>query len=269
MLPIQEPVFIFTIVMAVIFLSPLIMRIVKLPEVAGIIFFGIMLGPKGLNVLERDTGILLFGTVGILYIMFYSGLEIDLKDFKKKKEKSLVFGLLTFILPISAGIIAGHFVLKLDWTASILFGSVFSSHTLLTYPTVGKLGIKDNEAVVVAVGGTLITNTISMLILAIISSRALGAGDLWYSAPFLFVIFSALVLTLVPRLSRWFFRTAESETYTQYVFVITILFTVASVGKLLGIEPIIGAFLAGLAVNTIIPTNSILKIGRASCRERV
>ena len=258
MLPIQEPVFIFTIVMAVIFLSPFAMRLTRLPEVIGIILFGIILGPGGLNILERDTGILLFGTVGILYIMFYSGLEIDLKDFKKKKEKSIVFGLLTFILPISAGFFAGYFLLGLSLTASILFGSVFSSHTLLTYPTVGKLGIRDNEAVVVAVGGTLITNTISMLILAIISSQAPGESDSWFAPPILFAIFSVLVLTLVPKLSRWFFRISESETYTQYTFVITILFTVASVGKLLGIEPVIGAFLAGLAVNTIIPSNSIL-----------
>jgi len=258
-LPIQEPVFIFTIVMAVILLSPVIMRLAKLPETTGIIFFGILLGPNGLNVLERDTGILLFGTVGILYIMFYSGLEIDLKDFKKKKEKSVVFGILTFVFPIIAGIIVGRSFLGFNWTASILFASVFSSHTLLTYPTVGKLGVKDNEAVVVTVGGTLIANTISMLILAIISSQTLSGGESsWYDAPLLFAAFSALVIILVPKFSRWFFRTAESETYTQYIFVITILFAVASVGKMLGIEPVIGAFLAGLAVNTLIPANSIL-----------
>ncbi|MDR0304187.1 MAG: cation:proton antiporter [Chitinispirillales bacterium] len=255
---IQEPIFVFTIVMAVIFLSPYVMRLMRLPEIAGVIFFGIILGPDCLNVLERDTGILLFGTVGIIYIMFYSGLEIDLKDFKKKKDKSIAFGLLTFIIPMSAGFLAGHFLLKFDLTTSILFGSIFSSHTLLTYPAAGKLGVKDNEAVVVTVGGTLITNSISMLILAVISSKALNVGESWYNAPLLFVSFSLLVVILVPKFSRWFFRIAESESYTQYIFIITILFAVASVGKLLGIEPIIGAFLAGLAVNTLIPANSIL-----------
>jgi hypothetical protein len=120
------------------------------------------------------------------------------------------------------------------------------------------LGIKDNEAVVVAIGGTLITNTISMLILAIVSSNASGFDDEWYSAPAIFMCFSVLVVMLVPKFARWFFRTAESETYMQYIFIITILFSVASIGKMLGIEPVIGAFLAGLAVNTLIPANSIL-----------
>lgn len=256
-LPIQEPVFIFAIVMAVIFFSPFVMRLFHAPEIIGMIFFGIILGPNGLNILERDTGILLFGTVGVIFIMFCSGLEIDLKDFKKKKDKSIVFGILTFIFPFLAGFLAGFFVLHFDLMTSILFGSVFASHTLLTYPIVGKLGIKDNEAVVVTVGGTLITNAVAMLILAIISGKVASGGE-WYDMPLIFTCFSALVLILVPKISRWFFRIAAAETYTQYVFIITILFAVVSSGKQLGIEPIIGAFLAGLAVNTLIPANSIL-----------
>jgi len=256
-LPIQEPVFIFAIVMAVIFISPFVMRLLKLPEIIGMIFFGIILGPNGLNILERDTGVLLFGTVGVLFIMFYSGLEIDLKDFKKKKYESIAFGLLTFIFPILAGFLAGFLILRLDLMTAILFGSVFSSHTLLTYPIVGKLGIKDNEAVVVAVGGTLITNTISMLILAIVAGRALGGGE-WYDPPLIFVAFSLFILTFIPKIIRWFFRNAAAESYAQYIFIITILFLVASVGKQFGIEPIIGAFLVGLAVNSLIPANSIL-----------
>jgi Kef-type K+ transport system membrane component KefB len=258
-LPIQEPVFVFTIVMAVIFLSPYVMRLIKLPEIVGIIFFGIILGPNGLNILERDTGILLFGTVGILFIMFYSGLELDMKDFRKKKLKSIAFGFLTFIFPITAGFLAGYLILRFNLITAILFGSLFSSHTLLAYPTVGKLGVKDDEAVVVTVGGTLITNSVSMLILAIIASYKSGGGSgEWYDAPAIFICFSALVMMFIPKIARWFFRTAQSDSYTQYIFIITILFLVASLGKMIGIEPIIGAFLAGLAVNTLIPANSIL-----------
>jgi len=256
-LPIQEPVFIFTIVMAVIFLSPYVMRFLRMPEIIGMIFFGIFLGPNGFNVLEWDNGVSLFGTVGVIFIMFYSGLQMDIKDFKKKKDKSIAFGLLTFIFPIIAGFLAGYFILGFNLITSILFGSIFSSHTLLTYPIVGKLGVKDNEAVVVGVGGTLITNTIAMLILAIIVGKVTSGGE-WYDAPVIFACFSILVLMLVPKISRWFFRRAGTETYNQYIFIITILFMVVSFGKQLGIEPIIGAFLAGLAVNTLIPANSIL-----------
>jgi len=237
------------------------MRLVKLPEIVGVIFFGILLGPNGFGILERDTGVLLFGTVGILFIMFYSGLELNIKSFKKKTFRSIVFGLLTFVFPMTAGFICGYFILNLDLIAAILFGSVFASHTLLTYPVVDKMGVKDDEAVVVSVGGTLIANSIAMLILAVIASLKMnegGNGNEWYYAPAIFMSFSALVMIFVPRIARWFFRTAQSDTYTQYIFVITMLFAVASVGKIIGIEPIIGAFLAGLALNVIIPANSIL-----------
>lgn len=256
-LPIQEPVFIFAIVMTVIFFAPFVMRLLKLPEIIGMIFFGIILGPNGLNILERDTGIFLFGTVGVIFIMFSSGLEVDLKDFKKKKDKSIIFGLLTFILPFAAGIVAGYFILRFNIMSSLLLGSVFASHTLLTYPTVGKIGIKDNESVVIAVGGTLITNAVSMLILAIVAGEAASSGQ-WFDMPVIFACFSALVLILVPKISRWFFRVVSAETHVQYVFVITILFAVVALGKQLGIEPIIGAFLAGLALNMLIPAKSIL-----------
>ena len=266
---VEEPVFVFAIVMAVIFFSPYIMRLVKLPEIIGVIIFGIILGPNFLNVLERDGGILLFGTVGILFIMFNSGLELDMQNFKKKKFRSLIFGLLTFIFPMSAGFLAGYGIFHFmeienniengKIIAAILFGSVFASHTLLTYPTVGKLGIKDDEAVVVAVGGTLITNTIAMLILAVIASYVLGGGQgEWYDAPAIFMCFSVAVVMFIPKLVRWFFKMVESDTYTQYIFVMAVLFAVASFGKLIGIEPIIGAFLAGLALNSLIPANSIL-----------
>jgi len=258
-LPIQEPVFVFAIVMSVIFLSPYVMRLIKLPEIVGVIFFGILLGPNAFNILERDTGILLFGTVGILFIMFYSGLELNIKSFKKKKLQSAVFGLLTFIFPMAAGFLSGYLIFSLDLISSILFGSVFASHTLLTYPVVDKLGVKDDESVVVAVGGTLITNSISMLILAVIASHVMGGGSgEWYHAPMTFIIFSATVVFFIPKIARWFFRTAQSDTYTQYIFIITILFAVASIGRIFGIEPIIGAFLAGLALNAIIPASSIL-----------
>ena len=268
-LPIQEPVFVFAIVMSVIFLSPYLMRLVKLPEIIGVIIFGIILGPNGFNVLERSAGVLLFGTVGIMFIMFYSGLELNMKDFKKKKSQSIVFGLLTFIFPMASGFFVGYIIFMFIGVenniengrliASILFGSVFASHTLLTYPTVGKLGIKDNEAVVVSVGGTIITNTLAMLILAIIASRVSGGGNgEWYDAPAIFTCFSVAVVMFIPKLARWFFRTAESDSYTQYIFVMAVLFAVASIGKIVGIEPIIGAFLAGLALNSLIPANSLL-----------
>ena len=254
---VHEPVFVFTIVTTVIFLAPYLARLSRLPEIACIILSGVLLGPGGFNVLERDGGIQLFGTVGVLFLMFSSSLEIDIREFKKKKYKSLVFGILTFVFPFSIGFLSGK-ILGFSTMTAVLFGSIFSSHTLLTYPTVIKNGLKDDEATVVAVGGTFITNIVSMFILAIISAKSVDIDAVWWEAPILFICFATLMIIFVSNFARWFFMKASADGFSQYIFIIAMLFTSISLGKLLGMEPVISAFLIGLALNRIVPHNSVL-----------
>src|SRR5690606_11686716 len=147
---------------------PILLNKIKVPHLIGLIIAGAIIGPHGLNLLVRDSSIVLFGTVGLLYIMFLSGLEIDIADFKKNVFRSLVFGFYTFIFPMGLGAIGAVYLLDFSWTTAILLGVMFSSHTLITYPIISKLGLARHSVISVAVGGTMVTNTLALLILAII-----------------------------------------------------------------------------------------------------
>ncbi len=258
--PIIDPVNVFAIVMLVILITPVLMKKLKMPELIGLIFAGIILGPKGFHVLEKDASIILFGTVGILYIMFYSGLEINMNDFKKKSHKSLIFGMLSFLLPQLVGTFTAVKLMGLNLPAAILLASMYASHTLLSYPAVSKIGAKDDESVMVTIGGTLVTNSISLIILAVTissHSRELN-GMFWIKMPVSLTIFVVLLMFLIPKIARWFFKNSETESISHFILVMAIVFVTASLSKVAGLEPIIGAFLAGLAINTLIPTNSLL-----------
>src|SRR5688500_114300 len=140
-LPLKNPVIIFSLVLFIILFAPLLLNRLKIPHIIGLIVAGIIIGPYGFNLLLRDSSIVLFGTVGLLYIMFTAGLEIDLEEFKKNRVKSFVFGLYTFIVPIILGTIAAYYLLNFDLPTSILLSSMFASHTLLAYPIASRYGI--------------------------------------------------------------------------------------------------------------------------------
>jgi Kef-type K+ transport system membrane component KefB len=173
-LPLSNPVLIFSLILFIILFAPILLNKLKIPYLIGLIIAGAIIGPNGLNLMLRDSSIILFGTVGLLYIMFLAGLEIDLADFRKNSGKSLVFGLYTFLIPMTIGIITSYYLLEYTLPTSILLASMFASHTLIAYPIISKLGVTKNRAVNIAVGGTLITDTLALLVLAAIVGMSTG-----------------------------------------------------------------------------------------------
>ncbi|MCC9165370.1 cation:proton antiporter [Pontibacter harenae] len=259
-LPFEEPVLIFTLVLLVILVVPIILNKFRIPGIVGLIVAGVVLGPNGFNILARDASIVLFGTVGLLYIMFQAGLEIDMIDFKKYKVRSLVFGTLTFLIPIIVGTAVFLYIHGYDIKPSILLASMFAPHTLLAYPIVSRFGLSKNEAVTLTIGGTLITDTAVLFVLAVIINSTQGNTDVWFWI-FMIVemaIFVAVVLWIFPKIAKWMFKQLESEKGAQYIFVLTVVFAAAFLSEVAGMEAIIGAFLAGLALNPLIPHTSAL-----------
>ena len=259
-LPLANPVLVFSLILLIILLSPLILKKLRIPGVIGLIISGVVIGPFGLNFLEKNAAIELFSTIGLLYIMFIAGLELDLNEFKIHKNKSLVFGFFTFIIPLSIGFPVCYYLLQFDFNASILTASMFATHTLVAYPIVSKYGISKNKSVAIAVGGTILTDTAVLIILAIIMGNSSGqlTKDFWLKLGGSLVIFSAIIFAIVPVVARWFFRKLESEKHSHYIFVLSVVFFAAFLAELAGIEPIIGAFTAGLALNKLIPHSSAL-----------
>src|SRR5690606_24865538 len=173
-LPIADPVLKFLLVLIIILFAPLLLNKIKVPHLLGLIIAGAIIGPNGFNVLARDSSIVVTGTTGLLYIMFLAGLEIDMGDFKKNKWKSITFSLYTFAVPFILGLIGGYYVLHFSLLTSVLFASLFSSHTLIVYPMVSKLGIAKKLAVNITVGGTMITDVLSLVVLAVVVGMSQG-----------------------------------------------------------------------------------------------
>ncbi len=258
-LPLEDPVLKFLVVLIIILSAPLLLNKIKVPHLLGLIIAGAVVGPNGFNVLTRDSSIVVTGTTGLLYIMFLAGLEIDLAEFKKNKYKSMGFGAYTFVIPFVFGIAAAHFILEYNWLTSFLFASIFSSHTLISYPLVSKLGVVKNRAVNVTVGGTVITDILALLVLAIVVGMTTGEVNaaFWTKLSVGIIVFALIVLIGFPIIGRWFFKKV-SDKISQYIFVLVMIYLAALLAELAGIEAIIGAFLAGLALNKLIPRSSSL-----------
>lgn len=258
-LPLTNPVLKFLLILIIILAAPIFLNKIKIPHLLGLIIAGAIIGPFGLNLIERDSGIILSGTAGLLYIMFLAGLEIDIADFKKNTSRSLVFGMYTFIIPMVLGILSGIFILQFSITTSVLLASMFASHTLIAYPLISKLGVVKNKAVTMAVGGTMITDTLALLVLAVIVGMANGEvnSDFWIRLSVSLLAFGLIITILFPIIARWFFKKFD-DNVAQYIFVLAMVFLGATLAELAGIEAIIGAFLTGLALNRLIPHTSPL-----------
>ena len=258
--PFQNPVLVFAVILFIILLSPILLRKLKIPGIIGLILSGVIIGPHGLNVLEQNSAVKLFSTIGLLYIMFIDGLELDLKEFQRNKNKSLVFGFLTFTIPLVIGFPVCFYLLNYGFTASLLISSMFSTHTMVSYPIVSKFGISKNEAVAITVGGTILTDTAVLILLAIIlSSNSGGLGlSFWVQLVASLAVFSGIMFWIIPKVTAWFFQRLESEKSSHYIFVLSVVFFAAFLAELAGVEPIIGAFVAGLALNKLIPYSSTL-----------
>ncbi len=258
-LPLKNPVLIFSLILFIILFAPIILNRFKIPHLIGLIIAGAFIGPHGLNLMLRDSSIILFGTVGLLYIMFLAGLEIDLAEFKKNSLKSLTFGMYTFIIPMVMGIMAGLYLLEFSLMTSVLLASMFASHTLIAYPIISKFGVAKNRAVNITVGGTLITDTLALLVLAAIAGMATGevTNVFWIRLSISVLLFGLIIMFVFPIIGRWFFK-RYNDNISQYIFVLAMVFMGAFLAESSGIEAIIGAFLVGLSLNRLIPHTSPL-----------
>ena len=258
-LPIADPVLKFLLLLIIILFAPLLLNKIKVPHLLGLIIAGAAIGPNGFNVLARDSSIVVTGTTGLLYIMFLAGLEIDMGDFKKNKWKSMGFGIYTFIVPFVLGFVGAYYLLNFNLLTSILFASLFSSHTLIAYPLVSKLGVAKNLAVNITVGGTMITDILALLVLAACVGMAQGevGTEFWLRLSLSILVFGLVVLLIFPIIARWFFKNVKDKI-SQYIFVLVMIYLAALLAEVAGVEAIIGAFLAGLALNRLIPHTSSL-----------
>jgi Kef-type K+ transport system membrane component KefB len=258
-LPLSNPVVVFSLVLFIILFAPILFNKIKVPHIIGLILAGMIVGPYGLNLLLRDSSIVLFGTVGLLYIMFTAGLEIDLEEFRKNRVSSLVFGLFTFLLPMGLGSVAVYYILGFSWPTAILMASMFATHTLLAYPITSKYGINRIRAVTLTIGGTIITDILALLVLAAVIGTTRGdiEASFWVQLGFSTLVFGAIIFFVFPLIARWFFKNFE-DAVSQYIFVLAMVFLGAFLAELAGLEHIIGAFLAGLALNRFIPHTSAL-----------
>lgn len=253
-LPLADPVLKFLLILLIILAAPLLLNKLRIPHLLGLIIAGAIIGPHGFNLVLRDSSIILSGTAGLLYIMFLAGLEIDMADFKRNSTKSLAFGMYTFLIPMILGTVVGIWVLQFNVLTSVLLASMFASHTLIAYPIISKLGISKNKAVSITVGGTMITDTLALLVLTIIVGMATGqVNDMfWIRLGVSILIFALIVLFGFPFIGRWFFKHVH-DNISQYIFVLVMVFLGSFLAQVAGMEAIIGAFLSGLALNRLIP----------------
>ncbi len=250
----KSPLIAFTILLLVILVVPPIFERLRLPGLVGLLAAGVVLGPDGLGILNAETETMkLLSDIGKIYLMFVAGLEIDLEDFRKNKDRSLGFGIATFLIPLIFGAMVGRFF-NFDWNASILIGSLLASHTLLGFPIVTRLGVTSNQAVTVTIGATIFTDIAALLVLAICVS--ISAGE--FSAVSLTIqlttlaIYAAIVLFGFDWAGKEYFRRTGDEQSNQFLFVLLAVF-LASVGaEIINVDKIVGAFLAGLAVNDVV-----------------
>ena len=258
-LPLTDPVLKFLLILVIILSAPLVLNKFKIPHLLGLIIAGAVIGPHGLNLVLRDSSIILSGTAGLLYIMFLAGLEIDMGDFKKNSGRSMVFGMYTFLIPMGLGIVAGKYLLGFTMETSVLLASMFASHTLIAYPIISKLGISKDRAVSITIGGTMITDVLALLVLTVIVGMTTGQmGDhFWVRLSISVLVFALFVVLVFPLIGRWFFKRVQ-DSISQYIFVLVMVFLGAYLAELAGMEAIIGSFLAGLALNRLIPHSSPL-----------
>ena len=253
-LPITDPTWIFFLVMTIILFAPILLSRLHIPHIIGMILAGVVIGEHGFNILERDSSFELFGKVGLYYIMFLAGLEMDMEDFKKNRIKAFVFGIITFIIPMVLGIWSSMEILGYGFITSVLLASMYSSHTLIAYPIISRYGLSRLRSVNITIGGTAITVTLALIVLAVIGGMFKGTADglFWLLLVAKVAGLGFLIIFFFPRIGRWFFRKYD-DSVMQFVFVLAMVFLGGGLMEFVGMEGILGAFLAGLVLNRLIP----------------
>lgn len=252
--PITDPTWIFFLVLVIILFAPIVLERLRIPHIIGMILAGIVIGEHGFNILARDSSFELFGKVGLYYIMFLAGLEMNMEDFKSIRVKATVLGLLAFVIPLAIGIWTNVSLLGYTITASVLLASMYASHTLIAYPIVIRYGINRQRSVNIAVGGTAVTDTITLLVLAVVGGMYKGEYSemFWVWLALKVILIGGFIMITFPRIGRWFFR-RYNDNVVQYIFVMAMVFLGAGLMEFVGMEGILGAFLAGLVLNRLIP----------------
>lgn len=253
--PVTDPTWIFFLVLIIILFAPMILGRLRIPHIIGMILAGVAVGKYGFNILERDSSFELFGKVGLYYIMFLAGLEMDMDDFKKNRTKGLVFGMFTFLIPMGLGIWSSMSMLGYGFLTSVLLASMYASHTLIAYPIISRYGLSRQRTVSITIGGTAVTVVLALMVLAVIGGMYKGeevGGLFWVLLVARVVLLFGLIIFLMPRISRWFFRTYD-DAVMQFVFVLAMVFLGGGLMELVGMEGILGAFLAGLVLNRFVP----------------
>ncbi len=259
-LPFTNPVAVFAVLIGLILIVPLIFKPLRIPVVAGLILGGLLIGPHGLGLLVRGETPQLLGKIGIIYIMFLAGLEIDLHQLSKRKGQTILFGVLTFLVPLGMGFAGAFGLFGMAAVPALLLASMFSSHTLLTYPEISRFGLSRNRAVTVTIGGTMITNLCALLILALSATWAQGKLDQWYFVRLAIslLIYCVVVFAVIPFMARRALKSLSADGDIQFLLIFCIMFISAALAQPAGLEPVIGAFLIGIALNRLIPDSSVL-----------
>lgn len=253
----NKPVGFFLLAMAIILITPLLSERLRLPGIIGIIIGGMLIGPHGFGLMQEGDRIEFLATIGLVYLMFSAGLEVDINQFMRVRGRALVFGIITFTFPQLMGMGLGY-ILGLDWLGMILLGSAFASHTLIAYPILAKFGVTRNEAVAVTIGATVLTDVGAFIVLAVVLGAKSGGGfTLSYFVQLLVMltIFTAVIIFVLPRLGKIIFQKLTGRA-VEFQFVIVILFISSFVAELIGVHEVVGAFIAGLAVNSMLPRHS-------------
>ena len=256
---ITDPTLIFFVVLLIVLFAPIVMSKLRIPHIIGLVLAGIAIGKFGLNILERDNSFELFGRVGLYYIMFLAGLEMDMEGVKKNTRNFLIFGLLTCLVPLLLTYVMAIFVLGYSPAASFLLGCIMASNTLIAYPIVGRYGLQRNPSVSLSVGSSMIALLLALVMVAALSASFSGDTSIWFWMLFVLkiVVFCTASVVLIPKLTRFFLR-RYSDAVMQYIFVMAIMFLSAACSDLIGLEGIFGAFLSGLILNRYIPQVSPL-----------
>lgn len=257
---VTEPVAIFLCVLLIILIAPILLNKLKIPNIIGLILAGVLVGPYGLNILARDMSFEVFGQVGILYLMFLAGIEIDMYNLRKNLKRGVVFGLYTFSIPLILGTIASLTLLDLGFIPSLLVASMFAAHTLIAYPIVSRYGLTKSSPVIIAIAGTIFTVIGSLIVLAIsVGIEREGSFHLSRILTILseLLLYCLLIIYLYPRITRWFFK-RFGDNIVQFIYVLSMTFLASEAARLIGIEGVFGAFFAGIVLNRYIPIRSPL-----------
>lgn len=257
--PITDPTLIFFVVLLMILLSPIIMGRLRIPHIIGMVLAGVLVGKYGLNILGRDASFELFGRVGLYYIMFLAGLEMDMEGLKKNRNRVIIFGMLTFLVPFAMTYFMGVSLLGYIPLASLLLAAIMASNTLIAYPIVGRYGLTRHTSSTLSVGSSMMALFMALIVMASIVNSFHGNGGILFWLLFIlkFVAYCVGLIMVIPRVTRWFLR-RYSDAVMQFIFILAVVFLSAALSDAVGLEGIFGAFMSGLILNRFVPKVSPL-----------